>query len=134
MTILRAMCACGLLLILAGCGGGSSSSGTPTPTPTPAAGFSVSPTSGVVALGASQAFTASNPSGGVVNVTWSENPSIGTLTPNGSSATFVAPANFPSPNTVTITATLQSDSTKSASATLTVVYPNDSHQGQTPPV
>src|SRR5262245_47343152 len=106
MTIIKAVCACGLLLILIGCGGGNSTRSvggpTPTPTPVPVPGVSVSPTSGSVSLGASQGLTATGPNGSTVSVNWSENPTIGTLTPNGSSATFVAPANFPSPNTVTV--------------------------------
>jgi hypothetical protein len=136
MTALKAICAfgvCGLLLTLIACGGGGSS-GMPTPTPTPVAGVTVSPSSATVALGAAQGFTAAGPTGAPVTVNWSQNPAIGTLQPNGSTVMFVAPSNFPSPNTVTITATLQSDSTKSSSAMLTVVYPNNTHQGEATPV
>src|SRR5262245_59782350 len=128
------ICAFGLLLTLIACGGHSSTPmSTPTPTPTPVPGFSVSPSSAVVPLGGTQALTASGPSG-PVNVTWSQNPAIGTLQPNGSTVTFMAPSNFPSPNTVTFTATLQSDSTKSSSAALTVVFPNTNHQGEAAPI
>src|SRR5262249_43945325 len=133
MTILKLVCLCGLLSLLVACGGGGSSA-APTPTPTPSSGLNVSPASAAVALGATQSLTATSSTGGVVNVTWSQNPAIGTLQPNGNTVMFVAPSSFPSPNKVTVTATSQADSTKSASAVLTVVFPNDNHQGEAAPI
>ena len=75
--------------------------------------------------------------GTAVVVNWSVNgvvggnSTIGTIDQNGN---FTAPASFPSPNSDTVTATLQSDSTKSGSATVMIVYPNDNAKMQTVPI
>lgn len=130
--ILKGICALAPLLGLVACGGGHSS--TVTPTPTPAPGIAVSPASAALALGSSQAFTATSPSGTPVAVNWSLSPALGTLQPSGSTAMYTAPSSFPSPNSVTVTATLQSDASKSAGAMISVVFPNDNHQAEPTPV
>lgn len=136
MDLLKAICASALLfLILIGCGGGSSTP-PPTPTPTPTPSIVVSPSSATVALSAHQAFTATS-NGSPVAVNWSVNgiaggnSTVGTIDVNGN---FTGPASFPSPNTDTVTATLQSDATKTGSASVKVVFPNDNHVAQSPPV
>src|SRR5262245_14270198 len=126
MKMLRGICALALLLGLVACGGGGHSS-TAVPAPTPAPGVTISPTSAVLALGASRAFTATSPSGTPVAVNWSLSAPIGTLQPSGNTAMYTAPNSFPSPNSVTVTATLQSDSSKTAGAAVSVVFPNDNH-------
>jgi hypothetical protein len=124
---------CTLILVILGCGGGSS---TPPPPPPPPA-ISTSPSSATVPLGGKQAFTATGSGGGPVSVNWSVNgiaggnSTIGTIDQNGN---YTAPANFPSPNTVTVTATLQSDSSKTGSAMVTDVFPNDNAHMQAVPV
>jgi hypothetical protein len=47
---------------------------------------------------------------------------------------YTAPINFPTPNMVNVTATLQSDATKSASAVVTIVYHNNNAFLQTLPI
>ncbi len=132
MNALKVMSACALLAVVTGCGGGHSAAPPPTPTPTP--GVNVSPSSATLALGASQGFTATGGNGAPVAVNWSLSAPVGTLQPSGSTAMYTAPNAFPMSNMVTVTATLQSDSTKSAGAVVTVVFPNDTHQAQVAPV
>jgi hypothetical protein len=90
-----------------------------------------------VALGKKQAFTATGSGGAAVTVNWGVNgvpggnSAAGTIDPTGN---YTAPSSFPSPNTVTVTATLQSDSTKTASATVTDVYASDNAAMQAVPV
>lgn len=86
--------------------------------------ISLSPSSGSAQLGATLQFTASVT--GTVNtaVFWSVNnfPSgssfLGFIDGNGN---YTAPANLPGSNPVTVTATSQEDTSKSASATLTIL-------------
>src|SRR5262249_46123853 len=95
-----------------------------------------SPSSATVALNAHQAFTATS-NGSAVAVNWSVNgitggnATVGMIDANGN---FTGPGAFPSPNTDTVTAALQSASTKTSSATVTVVFPNDNHLAQTAPI
>jgi len=89
-----------------------------------------------VALGAQQAFTATS-NGSPVAVNWSVagvsggNATVGTIDASGN---YTGPSTFPTPNTETVTATLQSDSTKAGSAGVTVVFRNDNHLAQTVPI
>ena len=101
---------------ITGCGGGSS----PTPTPTPA--LALSPSAVAVPIGGSQAFstTLSSP-------TWSVN-GPGTISQTG---VYQAPGTFPSPNGATVTA---SAGGQIASASVTVVFPNNNASNQTAPV
>src|SRR5438552_825860 len=125
---------CALSLAIIGCGGGGSS--TPPPAPPPPA-ISTSPSSATVPLGGKQAFTATGSGGAAVAVNWSVNgtgggnSAVGTIDQNGN---YTAPANFPSPNTVTVTATLQSDSSKTGSSMVTDVFPSDNSHMQAVPV
>ncbi len=115
---------CALLIGVAGCGGGSS---TPAPTPTPPLVNppTVSASSTTVQIGGTRQFTATNFS---TAVTWSINPAIGTIDTNG---LYHAPATFPSPNSLTVTATAGA---QTASVGATVVFPNDTASSQATPV
>jgi hypothetical protein len=95
---------------------------------------SISPTSASVPVGATQQFTATVLGAKNSAVTWQVNgvaggnSTIGTIS---SSGLYTAPAAIPSPATVTIEAVSQADSTKSASATVTVVqFSNGALRGQ----
>ncbi|HEY2496716.1 MAG TPA: hypothetical protein VGK24_06590 [Candidatus Angelobacter sp.] len=105
----------------------------PTPTPSPAA-LIVSPGAANVALGSSQTFTAT---GSGLPVTWSVNgipggnSIIGTITASG---VYVPPAVFPATNGFAIKAISQANSAVSATASLLVVYPNDTAGVQTLPI
>jgi hypothetical protein len=107
---------------LAGCGGGSSSQALPTPTPPPP---NVTPANASVPVGGTQQFTANNFSGAV---TWNINPQVGSIDPNG---LYHAPASFPSPNNLTVTA---SGGGVNVNASAAVVYPNDTASGQSAPI
>ena len=131
---------CGILLSMVACGGGG---GTPPPTPTPTPSpqsvtVSCAPkqpqctsTAVSVVLGTAQTFVANSFTG---TVTWSVNgvaggnSTVGTINTSGS---YIAPANFPTPNQLTVTATA---GTQTASATATVVYPNTNKLQQGLPV
>jgi hypothetical protein len=81
-------------------------------------GVSVSAAPASVPSGAPSTLTAtvSASPGCPTGITWNSSPAGGTLTPNGSTATFSAPT----AGTYTITATSVTDPTKSGSATVTV--------------
>src|SRR5215831_2826892 len=136
INMLKGICALFLVSGLIACGGGHSSPPpTPTPTPAPSSSVKISPGSAVVALSSAQIFSAINSQGTPVNVTWSINPGgVGTFQPSSTTASFQAPASFPATHTATITATLQSDATQTATAIVTVAFPNDTHQSQAAPV
>lgn len=79
--------------------------------------------SGSVLLGSSQSFSATVTNTPNTNVSWSVNGIPGGSASTGTiemSGVYTAPADLPSPTTVTITATSQADSTKSATAQLTI--------------
>lgn len=91
--------------------------------------ISLSPSSATVSLGGAQVFgvTITGISGASANVTWSVNgvaggnATVGTISSNSSqSAVYTAPASMPAQNAITITATIVADSSKSASATVTL--------------
>jgi hypothetical protein len=69
-----------------------------------------------------------------VAVNWSLSAPIGMLEPSGNIVMYLAPGSFPTPNTVTVKATLQSDSTKSATATVTIDYPSHNANLQAFPI
>jgi hypothetical protein len=128
-----------ILFIAVGCGGGGKAtapSPLAVPSPTPAGGLLVAPSRATVALGLRQPFSATT-NGSPSMVNWSVNGvaggnnSVGTINTDGS---YLAPANFPSPNTITVTATSQTDPTQTTNATVTVVYPNDNHTMETLPI
>jgi len=88
-----------------------------------------------VALGATQQFTAlSSTTGTLVAATWSingvqgGNPTLGTIDNTG---LYHAPSTFPSPNALTVTATVAG---VSGTASLTVAFPLDNRTAETVPV
>ncbi len=110
----------GTFLLACGGGGGSSTSTPATSAPAPAS-LSLAPSSVSVQLSTTQSFTANNP-----NVTWQVNgvvggsASLGTISSTG---LYTAPATLPSPASVTITAILTADTSRSASALVTLIAP-----------
>jgi len=89
----------------------------------PPVAVSVSPSSATLYGGQTQQFTAAvanaNPS--ETGVAWSISPAgVGSI---NSSGLYTAPTTFATEETVTVTATSQADSTKSASATVTLLPP-----------
>jgi len=107
-----------------GCGGGSTGLSTPPPTPPPPeVSVSVTPTSAAVLLGNSQTLTATVTNTTNNSVTWSVNgvpggaSATGTITSGG---TYTAPADLPASAIVQVTATSEADTTKSATALLTI--------------
>jgi hypothetical protein len=111
------------LLGLVGCGGGGS--GTPTPTPTPVGSASVTPAAAAVPIGGTQQFTGTGFPG---TITWTISPSVGSIDANG---LYHAPATFPSPNNLTVTATSGASVVNTPTS---VVYPNDNAGAQSAPV
>jgi hypothetical protein len=117
------------LWFLSGCGGGS----TPAPPPP---GPTVSPATAAVVLSGTQQFNLLSGTGTsvIIPATWSVNgvqggnTTIGTIDSTGK---YTAPAAFPTPDTLMVTGTAPAGS---ANANLTVVFPNDNHLSQTPPV
>lgn len=116
---------------LPGCGGATGSevfpppppSPPPSPPPTPSITVTVTPMTVSVLLGNSQTFAATVTNTANTSVIWSVkgipagSTSAGTITADG---VYTAPADLPSPSTVTIVATSEADATKSATAQLTV--------------
>ncbi len=118
---------------VAACGGG----GTPPPPPPPPVTLSVIPASSSVTIGTTQLFTFSVSSGVPPAVNWSVNGVPGGNATVGiidTSGLYHSPATFPTPNTFTVTATEQTDATKTASASVIVTYPNDNNLSQTNPI
>jgi sugar lactone lactonase YvrE len=113
----------GLVAICSGCGGGSSGSSPLPPTPTAQISVTVTPASASVILGATQPFSANVTGTTNVAVSWTVNGitggslSVGTIDANG---VYTAPADLPSPASVTVSATSQAESTASAKSTVTV--------------
>jgi hypothetical protein len=112
----------GFILVVAaiGCGGGNSTSSTPVVNPA-----SVTPAAANVAIGGTQQFTGTGFPGAI---TWTVNPQVGTIDANG---LYHAPASFPSPDNLTITA---SSGGMTAGAAATVVFPNDNGAAQPAPI
>ena len=110
-------------------------SATATVTVTAAVGVSVSPATASVGVTGTQQFTATvtnDPSNKGVSWTLTQSgtpcsPGCGTITPagtaSGAATTYTAPSAVPSPAQVTISAISAADTTKSATATVTVMPP-----------
>lgn len=120
----------GLLIASAsalGCGSAVTSSSVvqpPPPTPTPSSiSVTITPPTASVLLGNTQNFTATVTGATDTSVSWSVNgvhggtPVTGTITAAG---VYTAPADLPLAPTVQITATSNSDTTRFATATLTI--------------
>ncbi len=88
--------------------------------------ISVSPTTSCVAAGFSEQLIASVSNTGNTAVTWSVNPVVGSVSTNG---VYFAPANITNLQNLVVTATSVADSTKAASATLTLLPPVTSVNG-----
>jgi hypothetical protein len=96
--------------------------------------LAVSPSTANVGLGTSQAFTATGPGAPVnwsVNGVPGGNSLIGTIS---SAGLYTPPAVFPATNGFTITATSQANASVSATASLLVVYPNNTAGVQSLPM
>jgi hypothetical protein len=81
---------------------------------------SVSPTTASLSANQSQQFTATVTNTSNTAVTWSLSPTVGSISSTG---LYTAPASIGSQQTVTVTATSVADSTKSASAIVTLSPP-----------
>jgi hypothetical protein len=106
---------------------------SPSPTPTPSA-LVVTPGKANVALGTSQTFTANGPAAPVnwsVNGVPGGNSLIGTISDAG---VYTPPAVFPATNGFIVTANSQANAAVSATATLLVVYPNNTGGVQSLPI
>src|SRR5690242_19211089 len=106
-------------LFLSACGGGSASSNTPPP----AVSVTISPTIASANLNQPVPFTATVTGSSNTAVNWkvngiaNGNSSVGTITGAPSdNVTYTAPEAIPDPPSVTITATSQANSAKSATA------------------
>jgi 6-phosphogluconolactonase (cycloisomerase 2 family) len=105
-----------------GCGGGS----LPSPGLTPVVQVALTETAMSLLPGATHQFTATVTGTSNTAVTWSVNDiaggnaTVGTITAGG---LFTAPAILPNPSAVTVKAASMADSTKFASATVTIVAP-----------
>src|SRR6266852_8069323 len=112
-----------VISLACGCGGGSSA---PPPSPVPNISVAVFPPSTTVQAGDTQLFTASVTGTSQSAVDWSVNGvpggnnTVGTITPSG---LYTAPANVPNPPTVSVTAALHADPTRSGSASVTIRSP-----------
>ena len=96
-----------------GCGGGGIS-------------VSISPTSATVPPGTTQQFTANVSSTSDSSVTWQVNSVVGGNSTDGTISTaglYTAPTTIPGSGAITITAVPTADTTKSASATITIANP-----------
>lgn len=116
--------------------GGTGNTASASLTVTASLTLSVSPSGATIALNKTQTYTASGTGAPVnwsVNGVVNGNPTVGTISAGG---VYTAPASFPGAgvNTLTITGTSQANSAISASASATVVFPNDTSTPQTPPI
>jgi len=109
---------------ISGCGGGQAAP-SPSPLPPSPAGVSISPSIAMVAISASQQFTATvSPSGANQAVTWSVSgtgctgASCGMIDATGK---YTAPATVPNPPTVVVTVRSVADPTAAVTATVTFV-------------
>jgi len=102
-----------LLLSFSGCGGGG---GNNTTTPPPEVAISISPTGPSVKLGATQQFVATVSNSTDTAVAWTVSGG-GTIS---SSGLYTAPASATTPVSVTVKATAHADTTKSATATVSI--------------
>lgn len=91
-----------------------------TLTPGSAVSISMSPASATLTASQAQQFTASVSGTSNTAVTWTLNPSVGAISASG---LYTAPSSITSPQSVTVTATSAADTTKTASATVTLNPP-----------
>lgn len=121
--LLLAFCTPILLVACGGVSGGSSNASQPQ---VPAITVTIAPTSANVPVGQTVQFTATV-SGAVSSaVTWQVNSVAGGNTTIGTTSTaglYTAPAQIPNPASVTVTVVSTADSTKSASAVVTITRP-----------
>ncbi len=116
-------------MLAAGCAGFGSKSGGPSPTTPPEnAGVvvTVAPATAMVRAGATQVFTAAVTGNANTSVTWSVNAAAGGNAATGTidaTGLYTAPANLPTPNTITVTATSAADTTKSGNGAVTLENP-----------
>src|SRR5208282_1747263 len=112
-----------LCLLPLGCGGGSTGSSMPPPPPPPRVSVSVTPANAAVLLGNSQTLMATVTNATETTVMWSVNgvpggaAATGTITSGG---VYTSPGDLPASAVVQVAATSQADSTKSATALLTI--------------
>jgi len=95
----------------------------PAPPPPPPVSVAISPTSASVQVGRTQRFEATVENTSNTKVSWLVNGIAGgntTVGKIGSGGLYTAPSTVPSPSEVTVTAVSKADSTKSASATITI--------------
>ena len=132
MTVTRHWHGMGILvaasLWMASCGGGggggNDGGGDDEPPPPPAVQVAISPASALLQPGDTQAFAATVSNATDTSVTWSVNgidggdATVGAISEDG---LYTAPDVVPAPDTVTVAATSQEDSSKSASAAITIV-------------
>jgi hypothetical protein len=108
---------------LLGCGGGAGASAITPPPPPQSVSVTVTPISSSVLLGNSQTLSAQVTNAADTTVAWSVNgvpggtAATGTITAGG---IYNAPVDLPAPAIVQVTATSQADTTKSATAQLTI--------------
>src|SRR5439155_26714304 len=117
-----------LLLIVPfyACGGGDGGSSSPPP---PAVTVSISPKSATVAPDKTRQFTATVTGASDTGVIWQVNsmtggnPKVGTI---GTTGLYKAPADVPSPPVVSVIAIAQIDTSKTATAMVTIAQPSGS--------
>ena len=106
-----------------GCGGGGAGSVAPPPPPPPSISVSILPNSGSLLLGDTLAFSATVSNTADTSVIWSVNGVTGGSTQAGTISAdglYTAPSDLPTGGTVQVTATSHADSSKFATANVTV--------------
>lgn len=109
-------------IFLSACGGGGGGASSPPPPPTQIS-VTISPSAPSVILGATQQFTAAVAGTSNTAVTWAVNGTPGGNAQTGTisaSGLYTAPQNLPTPASVSIMATAQADSSRSATTTATI--------------
>ena len=118
-----------LLLLLSGCSGLGTKhgvDGTPTSPDDGSGSVVVTPATATIRAGATEAFAASVSGSTNTTVTWSVNSVAGGNATTGTidaTGMYTAPANLPTPNTITVTATSAADTTKQGSGSVTLQNP-----------
>jgi hypothetical protein len=129
-------------VLFVGCSGASSSSGSSggnggSGGTTTTVAVSVSPSSASLVVSQSLVFQATVTGSTNTAVTWQVNgvaggnSTVGTITAGGS---YTAPAQVPNPAAVSVTAVARADTTKSGSASVTIVSSNSNQAAQSIPV
>lgn len=112
------------LSLLIGCGGGGGSSSSTTTQSSSAVTISLSSPTTSVAAGGTASFFASVTGSTNHMITWQVNGTTGGNATTGTISTsgmYTAPTTIPNPSSVTVKAIAQADTTKTASATVTIV-------------